>query len=145
MDPQPAAEQQKDLKNALKIGEVLASTVGTKNPLRVRLNPHTLSEAVGIYTNLGAKMPLLHGSELFVMNCLLYSAETFAACSHRIVLCHYLIGRDVVYWYGDGKVKEAEPLDNVKFFVGENKTMIASILIEQAIYLRLKSFLAPQP
>lgn len=144
MDPQPTAEQQKDFKNALQIGKVLASTVGTKHSLRVRLNPHTLSEAVGIYTNLGAKMPLLHGSHQFVMNCLLYSGETFAACSHRVVLCHYLIGRDVVYWYGDGKVKEQEPLDNVKFFVGANNSMIASILIEQPVYLRLQAFLAPQ-
>jgi hypothetical protein len=99
---------------------------------------------VGIYTTLGAKKPFLQGSEQFVMNCLLYSAETFAACSHRIVLCHYLTGRNVVYWYGNGKVKDREPLDNVRFFVGDNSFMIASVLINQAIYVRLQPFLTPQ-
>ena len=90
-------------------------------------------------------MPFLQEIEEFVSNCLLHSAETFAVCSHRIILCHYLIGQDVVYWYGNGKVKEPEPLDNVIFFAGDNSHMIASILLEQALFLRLEPFLAPQP
>jgi hypothetical protein len=57
----------------------------------------------------------------------------------------YLTGRNVVYWYGNGKVKDREPLDNVRFFVGDNSFLIASILINRAIYLRLQPFLASQP
>jgi len=109
------------------------------------VNPQTLNEAVRIYSTLGAKIPFLQEIEEFVSNCLLHSAETFAVCSHRIILCHYLIGQDVVYWYGNGKVKEPEPLDNVIFFAGDNSRMIASILLEQALFLRLQPFLAPQP
>jgi hypothetical protein len=144
MNPQPTPEQQHDFENALKIGEVLASSVETVDSPRIRVNPHTLKEAVGIYNTLGAKKPFLQRSEQFVMNCLLYSAETFAACSHRVVLCHYLTGRDVVYWYGNGIVKDREPLDNVRFFVGDNSFLIASILINSGIYLRLQPFLVPQ-
>jgi len=124
---------------------VLASTPGTSDSLKIRVNPQTLNEAVRIYSTLGAKMPQLQEIEEFVSNCLLHSAETFAVCSHRIILCHYLIGQDVVYWYGNGKVKEPEPLDNVIFFVGDNSRIIASILLEQALFLRLQPFLAPQP
>jgi hypothetical protein len=124
---------------------VLASTAGKKDSLKVRVNPQTLNEAVRIYSALGAKMPLLQEMEQFVTNCLLHSAETFAVCSERIVLCHYLIGQDVVYWYGNGKVKEREPLDNVIFFSGDNSNIIASILLEQALFLRLQPFLEPQP
>ena len=109
------------------------------------MNPQTLNEAVRIYSTLGAKMPHLQEIEEFVSNCLLHSAETFAVCSHRIILCHYLIGQDVIYWYGNGKVKEQEPLDHVIFFVGDNSCMIASILLEQALFLRLQPFLASQP
>jgi hypothetical protein len=144
MNPRPTPEQQRDFENALKIGEILARTVGSVDSPRIRANPYTLKEAVGIYNTLGAKKPFLQGSEQFVRNCLLYSAETFAACSHRVVLCHYLTGRDVVYWYGNGMVKDREPLDNVRFFVGDNSFLIASILINKAIYLGLQPFLAPQ-
>jgi hypothetical protein len=42
-------------------------------------------------------------------------------------------------------VKDREPLDNVRFFVGDNSFLIASILINRAIYLRLQPFLASQP
>jgi hypothetical protein len=124
---------------------VLASTAGTTDSLKIRVNPQTLNEAVRIYSALGAKMPFLQEIEEFVANCLLHSAETFAVCSHRIILCHYLIGQDVVYWYGNGKVKDPEPLDNVIFFAGDNSRMIASILLEQALFRRLQPFLAPQP
>ena len=141
----PPTPEQEDFESALKIGTVLASTAGTSNSLRIRVNPQTLNEAVRIYSMLGAKMPFLQEIEQFVTNCLLHNAETFAVCSHRIILCHYLIGHDVVYWYGNGRVKEQEPLDNVIFFVSNNSFMIASILLEQAIYLRLQPFLAPQP
>ena len=124
---------------------MLASSAGTKDSIKIRVNPQTLNEAVRIYSTLGAKMPFLQEIEEFVTNCLLHSAETFAVCSQRIILCHYLIGQDVVYWYGNGKVKEQEPLDNVIFFAGDNSNMIASILLEQALFLRLQPFLAPQP
>ncbi|HEY6167447.1 MAG TPA: hypothetical protein VI454_05375 [Verrucomicrobiae bacterium] len=144
MTPQLTPEHQREFENAQKIGEVLASTVGTKDSPPIRVNPHTVKEAVGIYNTLGAKKPFLQGGEQFVMNCLLYSAETFAPCSQRVVLCHYLAGGILVYWYGNGKVKDPEPLDNVRFFVGDNRFMIASILINQAVYLRLQPFLAPQ-
>jgi hypothetical protein len=124
---------------------VLASTAGKSDSLKIRVNPQTLNEAVRIYSTLGAKIPFLQEIEQFVSNCLLHSAETFAVCSHRIILCHYLIGQDVVYWYGNGKVKGQEPLDNVIFFAGDNSHMIASILLEQALFFRLQPFLAPQP
>jgi hypothetical protein len=88
MISQPTPEQERDFETAVKIGGILASTVGTMDSPRIRVNPHTLKEAVGIYHTLGAKKPFLQGNEQFVMNCLLYSAETFAACSHRVVLCH---------------------------------------------------------
>ena len=144
MNAQPTPEQE-NFESALKIGTVLASTVGTSNSPRIRVNPQTLNEAVRIYSTLGAKIPFLQEIEQFVTNCLLHSAETFAACSSRIILCHYLVGNDVVYWYGDGRVKEQEPLDNVIFFASNNSFMIASILLEQATFLRLQPFLAPQP
>ena len=144
MPTPPPAQQQEDFDSALKIGSVLAKTSREKKALRIRVNPNALNDAVRIYTALGAKIPHLQEAELFVANCLLHSAETYAACSSRIILCHYLIGQDVVYWYGNGKVKQREPLDNVMFFAGDNSGMIASVLIEQAIFLRLQPFLAPQ-
>ena len=144
MNPQLTPEQQREFENALKIGEILASTVQTPDSPRIRVNPRTAKEAVGFYTTLGAKKPFFQSSDQFVMNCLLYSAETFAACANRVILCYYLTGRDVIYWYGNGKVKAREPLDNVRFFVGDNSLMFASILIHRAIYLRVEGFLTPQ-
>ena len=140
-----ATVEREDFESALKIGTVLAGAAGARDSLRIRVNSHTLNDAVRLYTTLGAKIPHLQEAEQFVTNCLLHSAETFAACSSRIILCHYLIGQDVVYWYGNGKVKEPEPLDNVIFFAGDNTCMIASILIEESVFLRLQPFLKPQP
>ena len=128
----------------MRIGNILASTVNTPDSPPIRVNPRTLKEAVGFFNTLGAKKPFLQGSEQFVMNYLLYNGETFAACSHRVILSCYLTGRDVVSWYGNGKAKNREPLDNVKFFVGDNSFMFASILITRAIFLRLQQFLTPQ-
>ena len=142
--PPTEPQQKEDFECALKIGTILAQTTGIRKSLKVRVNPNTLNDAVRIYTALGAKIPPLQEAEQFVTNCLLHSAETFAACSTRIILCHYLIGQDVVYWYGNGKIKEREPLDNVIFFSGDNSGMIASVLIEQTIFQRLQPFLAPQ-
>ena len=144
MTPQPTTEQPEYFENALKIGAVLASTAGTGESFRVRVNPHTLDEVVALYTSLGAKMPPLQETERFVMNCLLHSAETYAVCSHRIILCHYLIGCDIVYWYGNGKIKDREPLENVITFSDDNCMAIASILLERPIFLRLEQFLTPQ-
>lgn len=144
MNPQLTPEQQEDFESALEIGGVLAGTAASQNVLKIRVNPQALNEAVRIYTMLGAKMPHLQEVEHFVANCLLHSAETFAVCSHRIILCHYLIGQEVVYWYGNGKPKDREPLDNVIFFSGGNRSMIASILLEEPVYLRIQRFLVPQ-
>ena len=145
MTPQLTPKQQEDYQNALRIGTVLAAAAGMKGSLKIRVNSNTLNEAVRLYSSLGAKIPHLQEAQQFVTNCLLHSAETFAICSNRIILCHYLIGQDVAYWYGNGKMKEQEPLDNVIFFVGENSSMIASILLEQPVYQQVQAFLAAQP
>jgi len=145
MTPQLTPKQNEDYQNALKIGTILAGVAGIRGSLRIRVNSNTLNEAVRLYSTLGAKIPHLQEAQQFVTNCLLHSAETFAICSNRIVLCHYLIGQDVAYWYGNGKMKEQEPLDNVIFFSGDNSSMIASILLEQPVFQRLQPFLSAQP
>lgn len=144
MTPKLTPKQQEDYQNALKIGAVLATAADVKGSLKIRVNSNTLNEAIRLYSALGAKIPHLQEAQQFVTNCLLHSAETFAVCSNRIILCHYLIGEEVAYWYGNGQMKEQEPLDNVIFFVGENSSMIASILLEQSIFQRVQPFLAAQ-
>jgi hypothetical protein len=144
-------EQQHEWENAAKIGEILSSTVNTMDSTQVRVNRKILEEAVAIYHTIGYRKSFLEGNEQFVKNCLLYTSGTFAACSRRIILCYGdLTSRDVVYWYGNGRVKDPELVwwksDNSGdlFFVGDNRFMIAYILINRAIYARLQKFLTPQ-
>jgi hypothetical protein len=144
MIPELTPELQREFENAIKIGDVLASTVGTNDSPRILINQRTLKEAAGFYQTFGAKKPFLQSGEQFVMNCLLYSAETFAACANRIVLCQRLSPTEMSYWYGNGKIKNREPFGMVRSFSGSNGLMFAAILISDEVQIRLAPFLMSQ-
>jgi hypothetical protein len=71
MNPQPTPEQRREFENALKIGEILASTVETVDSPRIRVNPHAEGSRGDIY-HVGREEAISTGqravrNELFVV------------------------------------------------------------------------------
>lgn len=137
-------EQQEKFDNAIRIGEILASTVNTIHSPPIRINPRTCKEAIGYYAMLGAKKPILQRGEQFVRNCILYDENTFAACAQRTLIFHNDIVNRFVCWTGGGKALGATSMNSMKFFTEGFEFMIASLFIDSAVFEKLESYLEAQ-
>ena len=145
MIPEPTPEQKREFENAVKIGDILSSTIDTPDSPNLFVNPLRAGDAVAIYKALGANKPFLQSAQQFVMNCLLYNGETFAACSYGVVIFYRPTPSGLAYWYGNGKLKDWEPIPNVKCFEGANSSLFALVIINHSVFSRLQHLLAPQP
>jgi hypothetical protein len=135
-------EQRLEWNNAESIGRILSETVATQttNLLPVRTNPFTRKEAIRFYGLLGAKKPFFQSGNQFVMNCIMYSGEIYAAASDRIILTYHEPGKGLLYWFGNGKPKKKQALPDVVSFQGECANMFAAIMINN-VYDKIRPFL----
>jgi hypothetical protein len=92
------------------------------NPLAVRI-------AMKDFQSLGFKKPFLARKRDFVCFLLLRNPAIFSEYASAIVLSHFASESDAGYWFGDGTIKEFEPLSRLLMFAGRNSNLLMVVNI----------------